>query len=126
MIAAVKKVAKKCSGSCHSLSHQKMEVHVHALSSVEFLQWGRSSFSWTVCPGLEKSKVARVHVPVVPEMLKDTCKMLHAHPFPCLVVAVGWRRMRCQGKGHCSALHPFCDGVLGIRHIRLKVQIMNA
>lgn len=34
MIAAVKKVAKKCNGSCLSLSCEKMEAHVHALGKV--------------------------------------------------------------------------------------------
>lgn len=32
MIAAVRKVSKKCNDSCQSLSCQQMEVHDHALS----------------------------------------------------------------------------------------------
>lgn len=69
MIAAVKKVAKKCSGSCQSLSCQKMST---LLSKV----WGFFSRVGAAFLGLclsgEDSKVARVCFPLVPEMLKDS------------------------------------------------------
>lgn len=145
MIAAV----KKCNGLCQSLSCQKMEVQVHALSEVlGFLTRGGSSFSWTVCPGLEK----RARWPRCVSLLSLKCPKTAVRwclCIPCLSLLgsgsghkqellhcwspsspLGEELMRCQGKGHCSAgssfLLPLDDGVMAICHIRLQVQIMNA
>ena len=138
----------KCNGLCQSLSCQKMEVQVHALSEVlGFLSRGGSSFSWTVCPGLEK----RATWPRCVSLLSLKCPRTAVRCCLCIsclsllgsgnglnrscciagALPAPWRRswVRCQGKGHCSAGSPFLlplDGVMAICHIRLQVQIMNA
>lgn len=148
MIAAVNKVAMKCNGSCQSLSCQKMEVQVHALSEVlGFLSGGGSSFSWTVCPGLEK----RARWPKCVSLLSPKCPRTAARCcmcIPCLSLLGSGSGCKQEllpccspsslleeelgempGKGAlcCSPfLLPLDAGVMAVCHIRLKVQITNA
>lgn len=55
-----------------------------------FLSGGEQLFLDCVPWSGKESKVAKVCFPIVPEIAKDSCKMLHVHPLPFLA----W----CSGK----------------------------